>query len=101
MVDKQLHKSNSSIKASLATQLASLARVNDRDDPYTLSDYGKELSNGTFTMAAAVGSLSTAGSLVVGGGSVGAVLAVAGTVAGLVGATELAAKIAKDKKDRG
>ncbi len=101
VVDKQLHKSNSSIKASLATQLASLARVNDRDDPYTLSDYGRELSNGTFTLAAAVGSLSAAGSLVVGGGSVGAVLAVAGTVAGLVGATELATKIAKDKKNRG
>lgn len=100
LVDEGIHKSNSNFVVSMSAKMAGIARVKDKDDPYTLSDYGKELSNGTFTLAAAVGSVSSVGALAVGGGSVGSVLAVAGTVAGVVGFSELAVKILKDRKER-
>ena len=84
---------NSGLRASLSAAQANYARVMDKNDDYSLKDYGAELVNGTMT----ANGLVSAG-LLIGGAVVNSpALAVAGTVTGSVGAI----KFFYDKANQG
>ncbi len=99
-VGEDIHKSNSNFVADVTAKMAGIARARDKNDPYTLSDYGKELTNGTFKLAATLGSISGVGALFVSGGAVGPSLAYAGAVAAVFGTGEVVMNVVKARLEK-
>jgi len=86
LVDKNLLRSNSHVKAALSATIGNAQRAADRNDPYSWDDYGRELANGTMATNTIIGIGALAGGAVTGS----PLLATVGTITGSLGALQFA-----------
>lgn len=97
LADKNLAKGNGNIKASISSMMTNAKRVTDKSDHYSLSDYGKDMSNGTMVAAGATGALALGASTVI---SAPALMTV-GTAASTIGALQFGYNTVKSYFKRG
>ncbi len=93
LADKNMAKADGHVRAAIPSLITNARRVRDKKDPYSLSDYGKDLSNGTMGLVGATGALATVSALIVGSPTVVAV----GSAAGLIGASHFLLKAAVNR----